>query len=84
MTRVMRYWNSREASSGTGEVLPLLMTVDEVAALLRTSRKAIYAMIERGQLPGVTRIHRRVLVRSAELVHWLDQKCAPSPEESRR
>ena len=42
---------------------PVLLTPTEVAGLLRTSRKAIYTMIERGQLPGVTRIGRRVLVR---------------------
>ena len=44
--------------------LPLLATVDETAALLRTSRKAVYAMIERRQLPGVVRIGRRVLIRT--------------------
>ncbi len=63
------------------EPLPLLLTVDEAAALLRTTRRAMYAMIARHQLPGVVRIRRRVLVRSADLLHWLDQKRAPSPEE---
>ena len=61
--------------------LPFLLTVDEAATLLRTTRRAIYMMLERGQLPGVTRIGRRVLFRSADLLHWLDQKRAPSPEE---
>jgi len=61
--------------------LPTLLTVDETASLLRTSRKAVYAMAERAQLPGVTRIGRRVLVRSRELLHWLDQKSALSLEE---
>jgi excisionase family DNA binding protein len=63
------------------EGLPMLLTVEETARLLRTSRKGAYAMIERGFVPGVTRIGRRVLVRSDELVHWLDQKRAPSPKE---
>jgi excisionase family DNA binding protein len=54
--------------------LPPLLTVDETAALLRTSRKAVYAMAERSQLPGVTRIGRRLLIRSGDLMHWLDQK----------
>jgi len=61
--------------------LPVLLTVDEAAELLRTTRRAIYAMIERHQLPGVIRIRRRVLFRADDLLHWLDQKRAPSPEE---
>ena len=61
--------------------LPLLLTIDEAADLLRTSRRAIYAMIARRQLPGVVRIRRRVLVRSADLLDWLHQKRAPLPEE---
>ena len=61
--------------------LPMLLTIDEAADLLRTSRRAMYAMIARRQLPGVVRIRRRVLVRSADLLHWLHQKRAPSPEE---
>jgi excisionase family DNA binding protein len=61
--------------------IPVLLTVDEAAALLRTTHRAIYAMIERRQLPGVIRIRRRVLFRADDLLHWLDQKRAPSPEE---
>lgn len=61
--------------------LPILLTVDEAATLLRITRRAIYMMLERRQLPGVTRIGRRVVFRSDDLLHWLDQKRAPSPEE---
>ena len=63
------------------EGFPLLLTVDDAAALLRTTRRAVYAMVERHQLPGVIRIRRRVLLRADDLLHWLDQKRAPSPEE---
>ena len=63
---------------------PLFMTPDEVAALLRTTRKAVYTMIERGLLPGVTRIGRRVLVRTRELLDFLDHNSTPSPRENRR
>jgi len=61
--------------------LPTLLTVDEAADLLRTSRRASYMMLERHQLPGVTRIGRRVLFRSADLLNWLDQKRIPSAKE---
>jgi excisionase family DNA binding protein len=61
--------------------LPLFLTVDEAAELLRTTRRAVYAMVERRQLPGVVRLRRRVLFRSDVLLDWLDQKRAPSPKE---
>ena len=64
--------------------LPVLLTADETADLLRTTRAAIYAMTERGQLPGATRIGRRLLFRRDTLLDWLDQKRAPSSKEARR
>ena len=73
--------DGRAPSDRRRDPLPLLRTVDEAAALLRTTRRAIYAMIERHQVPGVIRIRRRVLFRADDLLHWLDQKRAPSPEE---
>ena len=60
--------------SPSSDLHHILLTVDETAALLRTSRKAVYALIERRQIPGVTRLGRRVLVRSDELLDWLRQK----------
>ena len=59
----------------------LFLTVGETADLLRTTSPAIYSMIGRGQLPGVTRLGRRVLVRREDLLHWLDQSRTPSPKE---
>ncbi len=70
----------KQQRSGSA-TLPVLLTVDEAADLLRTTRRAIYAMIARRQLPGVVRIRRRVLVRADDLLHWLDQKRASSPKE---
>jgi excisionase family DNA binding protein len=57
---------------------PMLLTASEVADLLRTSTKAVYAMVERRSLPGVTRIGRRVLFSRASLLQWLDQQGASS------
>jgi excisionase family DNA binding protein len=55
-----------------------LLTPGEVAELLRTSRKAVYALIQRRQMPGVIRIGRRLLIRRRDLLHWLDHTCTPS------
>ena len=57
----------------------MFLTVDEVAELLRTSPKAIYAMTERALLPGVTRLGRRLLIRRDDLFAWLDDRRAASP-----
>jgi len=72
---------SRTAGRHLQRTLPILLTVDEAADLLRTTRRAIYAMIARRQLPGVIRVRRRVLLRADDLLHWLEQKSAPSLEE---
>ena len=60
-----RNFGERSASaSRTRDSLPMLLTVDEAATLLRTTRRASYAMIERRRLPGLIRIRRRVLFRA--------------------
>ena len=64
---------------------PLLLTVPEVADLLRTSVKAVYALIARGHLPGVVRIGRRILIWRMDLLTFLDHNCCtPSLRENRR
>ena len=63
--------------------LPSLLTVDEVAVLLRTSSKSVYAMVERGQLPGLIRVGRRLLFRRDDLLRWLGESRASSPKERR-
>jgi len=72
------------ASLGRSSDVPALLTPHEVAVALRTSRKAIYAMIEREQLPGIVRIGRRLLIRQDALLDFLDHNCASSPRENRR
>ena len=59
---------------------PMLLTVPEAASCLRTSKAAIYKMVERQQVPGVVRLRRRVLFHRETLVHWLDQNRALSPK----
>ena len=57
---------------------PDLLTVAEVATVLRTTREAVYKLVERGQLPGVIRLRKRVLVERESLVHWVHQNRTPS------
>jgi hypothetical protein len=59
---------------------PPLLTASEVAVGVRTSRKAVYTMAERGaQLPGVARIGRRLLVRCDGPLLWHDERRRASP-----
>jgi excisionase family DNA binding protein len=87
--QVLRATRAKAAASALSSVHdrvrgPELLTAEEAATLLRTSRKAIYAMAERHQLPGITRIGRRLLVRRDVLLSWLDERRAASPGGTRR
>ena len=53
------------------EGYPPLLTADDVAKLLRVTRKAVYAMVERGQIPGVKRYGRRVRFCRDAIAAWL-------------
>jgi excisionase family DNA binding protein len=79
--RSARAGSGRSTLNRSDADLPALLTVAETADLLRTSRHAVYAMLERGQLPVPLRIGRRLLLRQDELLHWLHQKRAPSLKE---
>ncbi len=70
----------RSATCDVSTAPPSLMTVAEAAALLRTTAKAIYTMIERGQIPGVVRLGRRVLVRRVDLRRHVGLELLPSTE----
>jgi excisionase family DNA binding protein len=79
--RVPRERATSESRSPDGGAV--LLSVDEAAWLLRTTRRAVYVMVGRDVLPGVTRIGRRVLFRQEDLIRWLESR-APSPAEDRR
>ena len=57
---------SGESPTAERAVRPML-TIAEVADLLRTSPKAVYTLIERGRVPGVVRLGRKILVRRDQL-----------------
>lgn len=60
-----------EAGGATG--LPQVLTVEEVADLMRVDRKTAYAAIAEGSVPGVRRIGRCIRVSRDVLLRWLEQ-----------
>lgn len=60
----------REGSSADVTTLDVL-TVDELAALLRLDRKSAYAAIARGEIPGVRRIGRALRASRTAVLQWL-------------
>jgi len=65
------------ATPAPAEGLPELLTADEVAAWLKTTTKAVYARVERGNLPGATRIGCRLYFVRADLLRCLEQGRVP-------
>jgi excisionase family DNA binding protein len=58
---------------GNKTVLPSVLTVEEVADLMRVDRKTAYAAIAEGGVPGVRRIGRCIRVSRDVLLRWLEQ-----------
>ena len=71
------------SSPPDGDLLDL-MTAEEVAGVLRTTRKAVYAMVERCALPPPVRLGRRVLFVRSDLIRWVGENRAASPGGARR
>ena len=56
--------NATDSSSG-------VLTVAELAALLRTSKRTAYAAIARGDVPGVRRVGKQLRVHRGAVLAWL-------------
>ena len=64
--------------------LPLLLDADDVALLLRTSRRAIYQQHQRGQLPAPMDLEQRRLLWDRDAVlEWLGKRRAASRGDPR-
>ncbi len=48
-----------------------VMTVEELAALLRVNRKTAYEAISLGTIPGVRRVGRSIRISREAVVNWL-------------
>ena len=48
-----------------------VLTVDEVAALLRVDRKTLYEAVRRREVPGVVRVGRAIRIGRAAFENWV-------------
>lgn len=53
------------------DALPPVLTVEEVADLMRVDRKTAYAAIADGDVPGVRRLGRCIRVSRDVFLRWL-------------
>ena len=53
------------------EELPEILTVDELARLLRLNRKTVYEAIAAGENPGVRKIGRSYRISRTKVLAWL-------------
>lgn len=51
--------------------LPLILTVEETAALLRINRKTVYDLVRRDQLPGARKLGRALRFHRDALLRWM-------------
>jgi excisionase family DNA binding protein len=65
--------------------LPLILTADEAAGLLRVDRKTVYGLIARGEMPGARRLGRAVRIHRDTMLTWMahGQGRAPRSRGSR-
>jgi excisionase family DNA binding protein len=61
---------TEEKSLGV-ETLPLVLTVDEAAALVRCDRKTLYRAIRLGEIPGARRLGGVIRIHRDSFLAWL-------------
>jgi excisionase family DNA binding protein len=63
---------------------PPVLTVDEVAALLRVNRKTVYELIGRGEIRGARRLGRTLRFSREAVLDWLRQGCGSRSSRRQR
>jgi excisionase family DNA binding protein len=66
----------RVSSNDAPELPPALMTVEELAVLLHTSKAAVYARLARGGIPGCVRLGRTLRFDPRVIAQWLSANSA--------
>jgi len=59
----------------TGD-LPSVITIEELAELLRVSLPTAYAAVKRGQVPGAVKVGKCWRLHRSTVLSWLVQGCA--------
>jgi excisionase family DNA binding protein len=50
-----------------------VLTVAELAGLLRVDRKTAYALVKAGEIPGARRIGRTIRIHRGRVLRWLSE-----------
>lgn len=62
-----------QVQPGPPDELPAVLTVDELASLLRLNRKTVYESIQKGEIPGARRLGRTIRISRDAVLVWLSQ-----------
>ena len=65
------------------ERLHSLITVEELAHLMRVNRKTIYEMVQHGDIPGVVRLGRVIRFCRDAVVNWMRGNGGPALGEKK-
>ena len=74
---------SGRSARATAPVDPLLLTVPEVAALLRIDPRTLQRWDAAGRIPGRLQLGRLVRYRREAVLKWLEQGCPELPRKRR-
>lgn len=60
-----------ETPTSPAPPLPEVLTVEQVAALLRVNRKTVYEMVQRNEIPGIRFCGRMIRAHRDTVIRWL-------------
>lgn len=74
---------SRDDDGPENSRAPLLISVSELATILKCSTRTIWRLDSAGSLPPPVRFGGQVRWRYQEIIDWINQGCPPSGSVSR-
>jgi len=60
-----------------------ILTLPDVAQLLKVAEKTVYTMAQKGQLPAF-KVRGQWRFKSVDIDHWIEQQKATSRDEGRK